>query len=242
MNPEKIKKELADLEASGAQWWHTIDLGHGILTPGRKDINQDIKNWKLDDESIFKDKRVLDIGAWDGGASFHAEKMGAKEVLAIDVAAWDIEEAIKIDEQGFAGREDVWWGTPEPFNFAKRALKSNVQSKVLSVYDIDKNEIGSFDIVIFAGVLYHLRHPLLALEKIFDILNPSGLLFVETQIVEGSKPLMVFLEKDEAFNDPANWWFPTPSCAKAMLRSSGFKINSSSSIGGRFACHCLKND
>jgi tRNA (mo5U34)-methyltransferase len=86
-------------------------------------------------------KRVLDIGAWDGWFSFQMERRGA-EVLAIDN-----------------------WDNPR-FHQAKAMLHSRVEYRQMDIYELTPQRVGYFDIVLFMGVLYHLKHPLLALERV----------------------------------------------------------------------------
>src|SRR5262245_25907070 len=93
---------------------------------------------------------VLDIGAWDGFFSFEFERRGAARVLAIDTFAWD-------------------QGGLECFLLARQHFKSKVDYERLDVHDLDPRRMGTFDLVFCAGVLYHLRHPLLALEKIRSV-------------------------------------------------------------------------
>ena len=132
-----------DLQATG--WWHSIDLGDGYVTPGvRKldDLQERYNSFRLPDD--LSGKRVLDIGCWDGFFSFEAERHGA-EVVAID--RW----------------------RPENFFKAHHALNSKVEFHEMSVYELSRSKLGSFDVVLFMGVLYHLQHPLLALQRVCEM-------------------------------------------------------------------------
>ena len=116
-------------------WWHSIDLGHGQVTPGAhslEELNGIYARFNLPDD--LSGKRFLDVGCWDGFYSFEAERHGA-EVVAVD----------------------CW--RPENFFIARRALQSKVEFREMSVYELSREALGSFDIVLFHGVLYHLRHP-----------------------------------------------------------------------------------
>ena len=97
----------------------------------------------------LRGKRVLDIGAWDGWFSFEMERRGA-EVLAIDN-----------------------WDNPR-FHEVRRLLNSRVEYRQMDVYDLTPARIGRFDIVLFFGVLYHLKHPLLALERVCALTTRHG--------------------------------------------------------------------
>src|SRR3990172_3125756 len=126
-------------------WWHTIDLGHGIVTPGG-DIHTAARLQEFRFPANLSGLTVLDVGAWDGFFSFEAERRGATRVLATDYHAW-----------GGDG-----WGTKAGFDLAHRALGSKVGSRQIDVLDLSPETVGVFDLVLFLGVLYHMKHPLLA--------------------------------------------------------------------------------
>ena len=198
--------ELFDRVAK-VQWFHSIDLGNGLVTNGAKPD----KVLRQEADIIFKDGvaglSVLDVGAWNGFFSFEAEKRGAARVLATDWFCW-----------GGPG-----WGTKEGFDIAKEALQSQVEEKELDVSEISSNTVGEFDVVLFLGVLYHLRHPLLALEQIARVTKRT--LIVETALdaMDQERPMMVFYPEMERDGDPTNWWAPNVACVLGMLGSVGFR-------------------
>ena len=123
-------------------WWHSFELPDGSLIQGVCDL-EGLKN-RIAQFPIplnLRGKRVLDIGAWDGWFSFEMERRGA-EVLAIDN-----------------------WDNPR-FHEAKAMLDARVEYRQMDMYDLTPASVGRFDIVLFMGVLYHLKHPLLALERV----------------------------------------------------------------------------
>lgn len=153
------------------KWTHKIELPSGI-TPGHWEPCHE--HYGLTDIN-FKNKRVLDVGCLDGLYSFYAEKQGAKEVVAID---------INDTKQGQFGKEfNIFQGQNTGFMYAHNALKSKVKYFFpYSVYDLDEKIIGKFDIVLFLGVIYHLAHPILALEKINQVTRKGGIVAIETEI------------------------------------------------------------
>ena len=155
---EALRREVAAL-----RWFHKIDLGHGIVTPGYVDTFRFLP-WLRLPESLTG-KTVLDVGAWDGFYSFEAERRGAAQVLATDSYSW-----------GGGG-----WGTKAAFDLARRALGSRVESRVIDVLELSPDNVGTFDVVLFLGVLYHMRHPMLALEKVFGVTREMAV--VETHAV-----------------------------------------------------------
>jgi tRNA (mo5U34)-methyltransferase len=181
-------------------WWHSIDLGNGLITPGVRKLEQLRENYarfKLPDD--LTGKRVLDIGCWDGFYSFEAERRGA-EVVAVDRFH------------------------PEKFFEAHHLLNSRVEFHKMSVYQLSPETLGTFDIVFFLGVLYHLRHPLFALEKVCSV--TSGFAIIESQVIDGMlsipTPVMEFYEMDELAGQYDNWWRPNSLCLTKLTNSAGF--------------------
>jgi tRNA (mo5U34)-methyltransferase len=181
-------------------WWHSIDLGGGRITPGvhsQPELLDNFNRFVL--PGNLQGKRVLDIGCWDGFYAFEAEKRGA-DVVALD--SW----------------------RPENFFRAKEALGSRIPFHELSVYDATRDKLGTFDIVLFLGVLYHLRHPLLALERVCELTR--DLAIIESHVVDNlfdtSQPIMEFYEEDELGGQFDNWWGPNTDCLRRMLRAAGF--------------------
>jgi len=152
-------------------------------------------------------KSVLDIGAWDGFYSFEAERRGAARVLATDEFSW-----------GGGG-----WGSKDGFELARRALRSRVQDLKVDVLDLSPDRIGMFDLVLFLGVLYHMRNPMLALERVFNVTRNQLILETHVDMLWTRRPAMAFYPNDELQRDPTNWCGPNPAAVKAMLHAVGFR-------------------
>ncbi len=135
------------------QWVHSIDLGNGQVSPGLWGTNPEILLAGLD----FSDKNVLDIGCWDGLYSFHAEEKGASTIYATDL----------ISARSYS--EFPTFHLAHKLRSSKAKYYSN-----LSVYDLSKIQKTAFDVVIFAGVYYHLRDPLRALDSIRSVMKTNG--------------------------------------------------------------------
>jgi tRNA (mo5U34)-methyltransferase len=196
--------------SSGAgtiRWFHSIDLGDGTVTDGYKPLAV------LRDEAaiIFRHgvsgKSVLDIGAWDGFFSFEAERRGASKVLATDHFCWS----------------GPGWGTKQGFDYVHKRLKSSVLSLDVDTFDLHPRILGQFDIVLFLGVLYHLKDPFGGLERASAMTD--DLLIVETETAFDSMdiPVMRYYRGAELNNDPSNFWAPNILCLESMLREIGFK-------------------
>ncbi len=199
METEDIRRSVAEIE-----WFHTIDLGHGIVTPGLDDTPRKLADIKM--PADLSGRTVLDIGAWDGFFSFEAERRGAKRVLATDSFCWS----------GDA------WGSKQGFELARQALGSEVEDRFIDVMDLSPEAVGVFDLVLFLGVLYHLRHPLLALEKVAAVTTGCLILETEVDLIGARHPAMAFYPGTELNNDPTNWWAPNPRALAGMLKAAGF--------------------
>jgi tRNA (mo5U34)-methyltransferase len=216
---EPIESRVREL----GQWFHNIDI-HGVQTAADHFLGDypNIK-WQRFQHVVPADLRgrtVLDIGCNAGFYSIEMKRRGADRVVALD-----------FDERYLAQAK-----------FAAGALDLEIEFRKLSVYDV--HELGErFDLVLFLGVFYHLRHPLLALDLIHQ--HVARDLFIFQSMQRGSEeveslqddynfweteifarpgfPRMYFIEKRNA-GDPTNWWIPNRACVEAMLRSAGFAI------------------
>jgi len=199
---EKLRPAIARIN-----WFHSYAFTPAIQARGLKPL--DILEQEAAD--IFRydiaGRSVLDIGAWDGFFSYQAEARGAARVLATDHFSW--------------GGEG--WGTKVGFDLAHTLLGSAVESLEIDAMDVSPERLGRFDVVLFLGVLYHLRNPLLGLERAAAM--SREMLVVETTLHmhHVSEPAMQFFPGRELNNDPTNWWSPNVACVKAMLTSLGFK-------------------
>ncbi|MGE5837148.1 MAG: class I SAM-dependent methyltransferase [Acidobacteriota bacterium] len=189
---------------AGVRWYHTIDLGEGIVTPGIDDTP--FRLARLDLPASLAGRSVLDIGAWDGFFSFEAERRGASRVVATDSYSW----------------HGPGWGTKAGFRLARQVLGSKVEDVDIDVMELSPQRAGIFDVVLFLGVLYHLPHPLLALERVASVTR--GLLILETvvDLVGFRRPAAAFYPGRQLNDDPTNWWGPNAAAVHAMLHSVGF--------------------
>mgnify|MGYP001210646849 CR=1 FL=1 len=196
-----MDREQLKLEVGRHEWFHAMDLGQGVVTPGRIDVaKQTLPRLKL--PASLAGKTVLDIGAWDGFFSFEAERRGAERVLATDSHAW--------------------YTRKPAFELARRALGSKVEDYDIDVMDLSPERIGSFDVVLFLGVLYHLRHPMLALEKVRSVCAGHLILETVTDLVWTRYPVMRFYPGSELAGDASNWFGPNPAAVVGMLKAVGF--------------------
>lgn len=210
------REEKLVLINSYDQWWHSIDFGDDVVSNGSKSIfthNQEIAYWFPAD--FFQNKRVLDVGAWDGFYSFYAEKMGAKEVVAVDKFVWEMYPQKLRDGKDFVSKKG--------FDIAHKVLNSKVKSFVLTIEEMHRDILGTFDSIIFAGILYHMKNPYNTLEIMHSLLNSDGRIMIETHMTNTHTdiPLMEFHPKKSLNNDETNYWSPNGACVAAMLKEIG---------------------
>jgi tRNA (mo5U34)-methyltransferase len=191
-------------QVDAISWFHCIDLGDGVVTPGRVDCASRLPGLGLADD--LHGLSVLDVGAWDGFFSFEAERRGARRVLATDHFSWD----------------GPGWGSKAGFELARRTLGSRVEDRHIDVMDLSSESIGSFDLVLFLNVLYHLRHPLLALERIKSVTADRLILETHVDLLDTDVPAMAFYPGAQMWDDPTTWWGPNIALIEAMLKDVGF--------------------
>ncbi|PTM96154.1 TIGR04290 family methyltransferase [Mycoplana dimorpha] len=219
MTTSEVRRRIEEL----GPWFHNIELGGVATAPDHFLGDYPRVKWRKFAEALPLDltgRTVLDIGCNAGFYSIEMKRRGADRVVGIDF-------------------DDVYLAQAR---FAAEMTGADIEFRRLSVYDIAA--LGErFDIVLFMGVLYHLRHPLLALDLIRE--HAAGDLLVFQSMQRGAAeianveqnysfwrsdpferpdfPRLHFIEHRYA-DDPTNWWIPNAACVEAMLRSSGFEI------------------
>lgn len=212
-----MDKEQLQAAVDSHHWYHRIELPHGIVTPGVLPAYPE--NYKLPLD--LTGKRVLDIGAYDGYWTFECLKRGAAHVHAVDNFTDTIHE----------GERRSWAQLrlcAEALGYQDRILCE--EKDLLSMFGAGRR----YDVILFLGALYHVRHPLLALDIIYDLLKPGGLLMVESHISDdwspynighqgnGDSMVMEFYPDAQLAENPTNWWGPTMRVIGCMLRTAGF--------------------
>jgi tRNA (mo5U34)-methyltransferase len=219
LEKDQIQQRIREL----GSWFHNMDLGGVQTAPDHFLGDYPNCKWQNFKHSIPKDltgRSVLDIGCNGGFYSLEMKRRGADRVVSIDS-----------DERYLSQAQ-----------FAAAVTGLRIEFRQMDVYDVASLR-EKFDLVIFMGVLYHLRHPLLALDLLNEHVVKETLLF--QSLTRGSRktfepepdypfeenqvfgregyPVMYFVEKRYS-QDPTNWWIPNRGCVEAMLRSAGFEI------------------
>ena len=206
---EESRRQAARLSRLG--WYHSIELPDGSVIEGLQSLDQ--QRQRLRQFPIPEDltgKRVLDVGAWDGWFSFEMERRGA-HVLAVDSA-----KNTRLLE-------------------ARQLLGSRIDYQIADICRLTAKDVGTFDIVLFFGVLYHLKHPLLALENVCGMCRQMAC--IESFVTDADPralPLMEFYETNELRGQVDNWVGPNLSCLLAFCRSAGFaRVTFEGALGER---------
>jgi tRNA (mo5U34)-methyltransferase len=215
-----LDREELRTQVAGRQWYHTLELAPGVVTPGWFDTRAVAA--KLPLPKSLEGMRCLDVGTFDGFWAFEMERRGASEVVATDLLdphEWDwpagsSEEVVAEIGQRKRGGEG--------FRLAREALGSRAELLERSVYELDPDELGRFDFVYVGSLLLHLRDPVGALERVRAILRGSLLL------VDVYDPLLsfVFRRRPLATLDGRGrpwWWQSNAACLVRMVEAAGLE-------------------
>ena len=202
----------------GIHWYHDWEVFKGVRTPGRRSVG--LVSAKAEIPHDLAGKRVLDIGAWHGCFSFECERRGASEVVAYSLENPEV--------TGFTRLKDL--------------LGSRVKYVQGSVYGLTPEELGEFDLILFFGVLYHLRYPLLGIDRIRTV--SRGDVLIETHTVTSRQllraPLWIlglmmplsalfratpiwrqYKEFELHPEDQSNWFGPNIAAVVEFIRDGG---------------------
>jgi tRNA (mo5U34)-methyltransferase len=193
--------------AAEPYFFQKLDLGAGIVTPGWSDPRAEkLPHFGLPER--MDGMRVLDIGCAEGFFSFEAERRGAREVVAVDSYPDSVRR----------------------FNLCRAALGSRATAFLCNVYDLGPRAFGTFDLVLFYGVFYHLRHPQLALEKVLSVC--TGTLLFQTVTLDNDDvahlpmgqfhPHGLMSGPRRELWDPTVFWFFNPAAALGLIEAAGF--------------------
>ena len=178
----------------------------------------------------LRNKTFLDVGTWNGGFCVEAMHRGVARIVGLDHYTWT--------DPVFRGRE-TFEIVSNHFSNRFEAIDVDLDTKKLSL-----DFLGQFDVVLYAGVFYHLVDPIAATREVAAL--AKELLIVETyieQIASGGAPAMIFYPGQELNNDGTNWWGPNIECVVALLKHFGFaRVNVKDGAAyNRKVFHAYKN-
>src|SRR5208282_1875837 len=222
--------DLSALFSRVPRWHQVWEIFQGVFTPGRNSVEAMLRHSGVPTD--LSGQRVLDIGAFNCCASFECERRGADEVVALDLQP------------------------PEQLGFPvlKNVLHSNrVRFVQGSVYNLDPKQLGTFDVILFFGVLYHLRYPLLAIDQLRKVARKT--VYVESFVIDErflvggvdfqslasihevltQVPLWQFYKGAELSGDHSNWFGPNIRAVLDAFDSAGLPARVMSTWGDRAA-------
>jgi tRNA (mo5U34)-methyltransferase len=210
-------------------WYHTIDVAPGVTTPGFFDQRYILDRLPWPE---VQGRRCLDVGTFDGFFAFELERRGASEVVAIDIEDhglwdWPIDARPGVVE---IARDVAFRGPPKGAGFRLLAdvLESNVEWRPLSIYDLDPEIVGRFDVVVCGSLLLHLRDPVRALEAVRSVcdgwLLSSEQIELSTTLRMRRRPLF----RLDGSGKDCQWWLANAAGHERLLWSGGFAVEARS--------------
>jgi len=233
---------LAEIEAL-KPWFHCIQLMPGVTTKSQsvadEPTNHPLGAWEIIKQCLPDDltgKSVLDVGCNGGFYAVEARRHNAARVLGVDSQRHHIRQA----------------------TFVKNALGLDIEFKRMSVYDLSPRSVGQFDITLALGLIYHCKHLVLALEKLFHVTKDTLIIETETLPTEkfppsftytlGALPRVLhpfaYVENPQGAKEAVyNWFLPSPEGVKAILGNIGFAdVSIFKVVNGRAILVCRKPD
>jgi tRNA (mo5U34)-methyltransferase len=187
-------------------WWHSFDLEHGLVARGACTPEALAERLEcLCFPENMAGQTFLDICAWDGFYAFEAEQRGAARVLATDSLCWN--------------------GTGENkrgFLLVREILGSKVEDMHIDPLELCPERVGKFDIVLFSGVLYHMRDPYTALERAASVTARTLLMETAVGLDHMSESVVKYIPRVRG-NEVSNFWRPNPACVILWLQEMGFR-------------------
>ena len=202
-------------------WYHTLDLGNGVVTPGWMDLRPVVARLPWPE---VRGKRCLDVGTYDGFFAFELERRGAAEVVATDISdhsQWDWPRAMR--ERGAEFLAEVAGEKGRGFEMARSALGSRVVKREISVYELSPAAVGEFDVVVCGSLLLHLKDPVRALEAIRSVCRGWFLSAEQVDplltLVSPGRPATWFRAGNQT-----QWQIPNVAGLRAMVECAGFRV------------------
>ncbi|MCA1683169.1 MAG: methyltransferase domain-containing protein [Actinobacteria bacterium] len=221
--------QASSTAAEAIPWYHTIDLGDGVVTPGFYDHRLVVERLPL--PASLAGMRCLDVGSSDGFWAFEMARRGAAVVVSVD-----LEDPARQEWQGIGGApraEELvsssgrWEGerhrTRRAFELARETLGLDVERHDLSVYDLDPERLGRFDFVFMGSLLLHLRDPVRALSAVRTVTAGDFLSFEPIAIwlsaIFPRVPAALLWDHDEP-----RWWTPNLAGLRRLVAAAGFDV------------------
>lgn len=211
-----------DVEAIDS-WYHVIDFGDGLVTPGAFDMRKYLGHYPLPES--MDGMRVLDVGASNGYFATEFARRGAVEVVALDLPGWEHHDWSPRQQRALQARSAEERSHVDEVIFS-RALSlvarelghGRVKLENRAIYRINPDDLGTFDLVFCGSMLMHVRDPLLGLHAIRSVLKDSGELVISVSTIAEDDPLPMAAFVGEW--NQSNFWQVNPACLRRMLTTA----------------------
>jgi tRNA (mo5U34)-methyltransferase len=233
-------------DPGGFYWYHTVDLPHGLVTPGVYDFRQSLACFPFPED--MRGMRVLDVGSATGFFAFEFEKRGAA-VISVELPSLytldrfpgqDIGQIIDkiarmIGPQGADGPrggaaklspDQLYFNLLEgPFEFCRKLLGARIERCYSTVYDLSPANLGpaAFDLIFMGDILLHTLHPLQALAAVAPLCRGSLVISQVIPDAPSDQPAMHYMGGDHLNSDEVSWWWPNRPCLEQLLKKLGFR-------------------
>jgi tRNA (mo5U34)-methyltransferase len=208
-------------------WYHTMDLAPDHTVEGIFDLRGMVDDLPWPD---VRGKRCLDVGTYDGFLAFELERRGASEVVAVDIAGpelldWSYGLRPGVAPVSVKDRDFFEPAHGAGFALAAEALGSAVSWRPISIYDLNPDDVGTFDFVICSSLLLHLRDPIRALEAVRSVCGGTFLTFEPIDLWLTLLHRRRAAVRFEGQGWDCTWWVPNGAAQVRMLQSAGFRVD-----------------
>lgn len=226
-------------------WYHTVELGGGLVTPGSYDYRSNLADFRFPER--MEGMRVLDVGSATGFFAFEFERRGA-EVTSVEIPSLadldrfpgqSVEQSIKkidrlLGSHAPEGRQTSFRNYTAnayyhflldgPFQFCHKALGSRVRRCYSTIYNLSPETLGrdGFDLIFIGDVLLHTIAPLQALAAVGPLCRGTLIIAQALPEPDDGRPAMVYVGGDDLEGDEVSWWLPNKQCFMQMLKKLGF--------------------
>jgi SAM-dependent methyltransferase len=240
--------ELGLGDLSNYYWYHTIDLGEGLVTPGVFDLRETLPAFRFPED--MRGMIVLDVGSATGFFAFEFEQRGAR-VISVELPSLEglgrfpgqtTEQVIRGIQRSFrpptrpgnqlgklarplTNDERYFYLLDGAFRFCHQRLNSKVERCYSTVYELSAEKLGveGFDLIFLGNVLLHTIYPLQALGAIAPLCKDTLILSQTMLTGPDSQPAMVYVGGDDPEENNHTWWYPNKPCFEQLLKKLGFK-------------------
>lgn len=219
---EALKQEIAAIPS----WYHVIDLGDGVKTPGAFELSRTLREFPLPED--MTGMRVIDVGCSNGYYSYEFEKRGAAEVVGVDLPSWlahdwsprkrrqydkYTDDQVKEFDDGMMRAS---------FELVGRELGSKVVRKAeMPIYEVSPKTVGMFDLVFCGAMIMHVRDPILGIHALRSVCKPDGMLVISISTIRADDPAPI--AQFAGTWDESNFWQMNPACLRKVLECCDFE-------------------